>query len=64
MYGTAEIAEAIGTTPKHVATMRWRGQLPEPDRELAMGPVWLAETIEPWIRERMSQARDGNRDDG
>lgn len=49
VYGIAEIARALGEDPRLVGKWRERHKLPAPDAELAVGPVWLAETIEPLI---------------
>jgi transcriptional regulator with XRE-family HTH domain len=51
MYGIAEIADALGVGRQLVAAWRRRRShgMPEPDAELASGPVWLGPTIEPWI---------------
>jgi predicted DNA-binding transcriptional regulator AlpA len=51
LYGIAEIAQALGVSRGLVAQWYRRGKLPEPDARLAMGPVWTAATIEPWIRQ-------------
>lgn len=50
-YGIAEIADALGVARQLVAAWRRRRShgMPEPDAELASGPVWLGSTIEPWI---------------
>jgi len=48
-YGIAEIAQAFGVNRHTVAQWHHRGRLPAADDQLATGPVWLAETIEPWI---------------
>lgn len=50
-YGIAEIADSVGVGRQLVAAWRRRRShgMPEPDAELASGPVWLASTIEPWI---------------
>lgn len=57
-YGIAEIADTLGIDRQLVTVWRRRRSrgMPEPDDELAAGPLWLAETIEPWItstRERL-----------
>ena len=51
IYGIAEIADALGVNRQLVAAWRRRRShdMPEPDAELASGPVWLGQTIEPWI---------------
>jgi hypothetical protein len=51
IYGIAEIADALGVGRQLVAAWRRRRShgMPEPDAELASGPVWLGDTIEPWI---------------
>ena len=51
-YGIAEIAEALGIDRQLATVWRRRSShgMPRPDDELAAGPLWLAETIEPWIR--------------
>lgn len=50
-YGIAEIAEALGVDRQLVTVWRRRSShgLPVPDEELSSGPLWTAETIEPWI---------------
>jgi hypothetical protein len=50
-YGIAEIADTLGVARQLVAAWRRRRShgMPEPDAELAAGPVWLGSTIEPWI---------------
>lgn len=58
LYGIAEIADALGQ-PRQLVTV-WRRRrtraMPEPDAELASGPVWLGRTIEPWIDEQIRLA--------
>ena len=56
LYGIAEIAQALGIRPGTVSLWRHRGKLPEPDVELAMGPVWTEATILPWLA---AKAREG-----
>jgi hypothetical protein len=50
-YGIAEIAAALGLNRQLVTVWRRRRSwaMPEPDDELASGPLWLGSTIEPWI---------------
>jgi len=50
--GIAEIAKALGVSRGLVAQWYKRGKLPEPTARLAMGPVWTAEAIDPWIASR------------
>jgi hypothetical protein len=49
VYGIAEIARALDADPGLVGKWRERYKLPAPDAELATGPVWPAETIEPLL---------------
>jgi hypothetical protein len=51
-YGIAEIADAVGVDRQLVTVWRRRSShgLPTPDEELASGPLWAAETVEPWIQ--------------
>jgi hypothetical protein len=49
VYGIAEIARALDADPGLVGKWRERRKLPAPDAELATGPVWLADTIEPLL---------------
>ena len=61
LYGIAEIADALGQSRQLVTVWRRRRTrgMPEPDAELASGPVWRGATIEPWIDD---QIRLGGRD--
>lgn len=59
-YGIAEIGEALGVPRQTVAQWYRRDRLPEPDQVLRMGPLWIAQRIEPWIeseRERVQEER-------
>jgi hypothetical protein len=49
VYGIAEIARALDADSGLVGKWRERHKLPAPDAELATGPVWLADTIEPLL---------------
>lgn len=61
LYGIAEIADVLGQ-PRQLVTV-WRRRrtrgMPEPDAELASGPVWLGRTIEPWIDDQIRLAGRG-----
>lgn len=57
VYGLTEIARALGVPPGHVSKWRERNKLPVPDAELSVGPVWLAETIEPFIQQGVVTAK-------
>lgn len=62
LYGIAEIADALGQSRQLVTVWRRRRTrgMPEPDAELASGPVWLGATIEPWIDDQLRLiGRDG-----
>jgi predicted DNA-binding transcriptional regulator AlpA len=52
LYGIAEIAAALGVPRNTVAQWLKRGKLPQPDAELAMGPVWSGRRIERWIEKQ------------
>jgi hypothetical protein len=52
VYGVAELADRLGIPRKTAAVHHSRGKYPPPDDHLACGPVWLAETIDKWIRDR------------
>lgn len=64
-YGVAEVADALGLNRQLVTVWRRRRSwgMPEPDDELASGPLWRGPTIEPWIeatRARLAaEATDG-----
>ena len=49
VYGITETARALDADPGLVGSWRERHKLPAPDAELATGPVWLAETIDPLL---------------
>jgi hypothetical protein len=55
LYGIAEIADALGQSRQLVTVWRRRRSrgMPEPDAELASGPVWRGGTIEPWIDDQI-----------
>lgn len=51
LYGIYEIARILGQRRQTVAQWHTRGQLPEPDARLAMGPVWRESTIKNYLLE-------------
>lgn len=55
IYGISEIANELGLERKTVSQWRSRGKLPPADDVLSMGPVWLSETIEPWITKKKKE---------
>jgi len=56
LYGVTEIAKAVGAKPNTVYQQYRRGKLPQPDAELAMGPVWMGRRIERWIEDTIAGA--------
>jgi hypothetical protein len=60
-YGIAEIADSLGLARQLVTVWRKRRShgMPEPDAELASGPIWRGSTVEPWI----DKVRDRPADD-
>ena len=50
IYGTTEIARTLHVDAALVSKWRERNKLPPADAELSSGPVWLAETIEPFLK--------------
>jgi hypothetical protein len=61
LYGITEIAEAVGQSPNLVKQWHKRGKLPNPSAVLAMGPVWSARVIEPWIEARKTESAKGEK---
>jgi hypothetical protein len=57
-YGIAEIADALGLARTLVTVWRRRRShgMPEPDAELASGPIWRGGTVEPWIEQVRDRA--------
>lgn len=51
LVSVAEIAERAGVKPNTVSKWLLRhDDFPEPAAELAIGPVWIWDDIEPWVR--------------
>jgi hypothetical protein len=52
LAGLAEVAQLLGATKRTASRYTALPDFPEPVARLAMGPVWLAEDIEAWARQR------------
>ena len=48
LLDTRAVADRVGLTYPAVRSRRQRGELPTPDFELSVGPIWLQETIDEW----------------
>jgi hypothetical protein len=55
LWDVAAVADYLGVKPSTVTAYLARRQMPEPDYRLGGAPVWLAETIVKWHRNRPSQ---------
>ena len=58
LYGISEIAAALSVPRNTVAQWYRRGNMPQPDVELAMGPVWTGRRIERWIEDKAKAPPD------
>ena len=54
VWGLYEVASVLGIKRKKLRRWIAKGYTPSPSAWLAMGPVWLAEAMEPWLRERLT----------
>jgi hypothetical protein len=52
-YGLYELCELVGHPQNN--RVRLRAKLPPPDAELKMGPVWLARTVDRWLKAREAE---------
>jgi len=57
VYGLAEITALTGRKRKKIRKWIAKGKIPAPSERLSTGPVWLAEDIEPWLREYLTPGR-------
>lgn len=48
LLDTRAVADRVGLTYPAVRSRRQRGELPTPDFELSVGPIWLEATIDEW----------------
>lgn len=51
LLSTADLAALLRTSPKQVANMRARGQLPAPVKVPGLGLRWSRTVIERWLAE-------------
>jgi predicted DNA-binding transcriptional regulator AlpA len=58
LAGSMEIADRLGISRQRVQQLIARPDWPEPYETLAMGKVWLAESIEKWIAEHRPDVAD------
>lgn len=49
--GFQEFSIVLGISKPNLSNRRQRGQLPVPDYELKMGPVWTKEQIAVWLEQ-------------
>lgn len=56
-YG--ELRQRTGIPYGTLRMWKARGKLPAPDYTVGQSPVWLPETIEPWILEHESALSEG-----
>ncbi|ASU61228.1 hypothetical protein CGQ36_06535 [Nocardiopsis dassonvillei] len=60
MWTVTDIAARLGVTAATVRSYKHRGLLP-PARYVGRTPVWRAEEIETWIRQRPGRGAGGGR---
>jgi predicted DNA-binding transcriptional regulator AlpA len=51
----ADLAALLRTTPKQIANMRARGQVPAPAKVPGLGLRWSRLTIEAWLAEQLAE---------
>lgn len=54
LLSAADLAALLRTTPKQIANMRARGQLPSPTKVPGLGLRWSKATIDAWLAEQMA----------
>lgn len=50
----ADLAALLRTTPKQIANMRARGQVPPPAKVPGLGLRWSRAVIEAWLAEQLA----------
>jgi predicted DNA-binding transcriptional regulator AlpA len=50
LVGLTEVAQLLAVSKRTASRYTARSDFPAPAAELAMGPIWLAEDVEAWVR--------------
>jgi predicted DNA-binding transcriptional regulator AlpA len=58
LMGAAEIGQRLRLSKQRTYVIIGRKGFPDPQAELAMGKVWLAEDVEAWIKENRPNLDD------
>jgi predicted DNA-binding transcriptional regulator AlpA len=54
VLSSADLAALLRTTPKQIANMRARGQLPPPAKVAGLGLRWTRAAVDAWLAEQMA----------
>jgi hypothetical protein len=52
LVGVREIADRYGLDAPSASRLGQRRDFPPPEAELAMGPVWLGDVVDEWMKKR------------
>jgi predicted DNA-binding transcriptional regulator AlpA len=50
LLGLSEVAQLLNVSKRTASRYVARSDFPKPTAELAMGPIWLAQDVEAWMR--------------
>ena len=50
LLGLTEVAQVLGVSKRTASRYTARSDFPAPTAQLAMGPIWLAQDVEAWMR--------------